>query len=295
MQQSAHPRTCSPQRARSVPRPSYWRKSTPTASTTVTTTPQRLRYARAVLSPLFFAQEFLNFKLEPAQEHVLRNAHFKKRIALNCNRQWGKSTIAAILIAHRLFTQPGALVLIIAPAGRQSGEAFLKVKAFLRHLDQPLKSDGINPESIVLPNGSRLVCLPAVDETARGFSSVSLMLFDEASRIDDRIYLAFRPMLAVGQGDLMIISTPQGRQGFFYREMAGLSGRTANQWFRHTGPVTECIPRITTEFIEDEKSIGDSYFRQEWMCEFLKTAFYALDELTLHKIVKRELESFEWL
>ena len=248
------------------------------------------------MSLLFFAQHFLNFKLEPPQEHVLRNAHFKRRIALNCNRQWGKSTIAAIMIAHRLFTQPGCLVLIIAPAGRQSGEAFLKVKAFLRQLDQPLKSDGINPDSIVLPNGSRLVCLPAVEVTSRCFSSVSFMLFDEASRIDDDIYLAFRPMLAVGNGDLMIISTPDGRNGFFYREMTALSGdRTADHWFRHTGPVTECIPRISLEFIEEEKSIGDAYFRQEWMCEFLKTTIYTLDELTLHKMIKRELDSFEWL
>ena len=247
-------------------------------------------------APSYFAQHFLNFQPEPPQVHVLENAHFKRRIILNCNRQWGKSTIAAILITHRLFTNPGCLVLIIAPAGRQSGEAFLKVKRYLRHsLHQTFTTDGINRDSVLLNNGSRLVALPAIEETTRCFSAVSLMLFDEASNIDDDVYLAFRPMVAVGNGDIMIISTPRGRKGFFYREMAGLNQRTAPQWFRHTGPVTECVPRISEEFIEDEKSLGDSHFRQEWLCEFLRTAIYTFDEETLQKAVKRELDSFQWL
>jgi len=147
---------------------------------------------------------------------------------------------------------PNALVLIVAPAGRQSGETFLKVKDFLLHLNLALKSDGVNPNSVVLENGSRLVSLPAVDNTARGFSAVSMILFDEAARIKDRIYLAFRPMLAVAKGDLILISTPAGRRGFFYREMAGLD-KTAHGWFRHTGPVTECIPRISPESSKKKK------------------------------------------
>lgn len=297
MRQSAQRPRCSPQRARSVPRPSHWEQtaSKPQQNNQKEDTATRLRHVRAIFSPLFFAKELLNFHPEPAQEHVLRNAHFKKRIALNCNRQWGKSTIAAILIAHRLYTQPNSLVLIVAPAGRQAGETFLKVKDFLLHLDQPLTTDRINQDSIVLPNGSRLVCLPAVDGTARGFSSVSLLLFDEAARIKDRVYFAFRPMLAVKQGDLMIISTPEGRSGFFYREMMGLNPKTAGKWFRHTGPVTECMPRITQDFIDEEQSLGEAYFQQEWMCVFLKTTLYTLDELTLHKMIKRELDAFEWL
>ena len=275
-------------RSRTRPRASYWSQK-PTNQTPLDT-----RYALAVLSPLFFAKEFLHFQPEPPQEHVLKTAHFKKRIALNCNRQWGKSTIAAILVAHRLFTQPNSLILIVAPAGRQAGETFLKVLDFLYTLDIPLRSDRVNAHSVVLPNGSRLVSLPAVDGTTRGFSSVSLLLFDEASRIKDRIYLAFRPMLAVSKGDLIIISTPNGRRGFFYREMQGLDA-TAHQWFRHIGPVTECMPRIGQEIIDEESAKGDSYFRQEWLCEFLETAIYAMDEKTINNLIKEYTEAYKWL
>lgn len=280
-------------RARSIlppqPRPSFW--------SPILKPIQFIdeRYARAVLSPLFFAIAFLGFSPEPTQAHILQNAHFKKRIALNCNRQYGKSTIAAILIAHRLFTQPNSLVLIVAPAGRQAGETFLKVLDFLYLLDLgPLHSDRINPHSVVLPNGSRLVSLPAVEGTTRGFSSVSLILFDEASRIKDRIYFAFRPMVAVAKGDLILISTPNGRRGFFYREVIGLD-RDANQWFRHTGPVTDCLPRISQDVIDEEQAKGDSYFRQEWLCQFLESAIYAMDELTINNLIKQYVEAYKWL
>ena len=294
MPQSAHKTRRSPRRVTHAPqpRPNYWAaasKHTESHQPAATKT-----QALAILSPLFFAKTLLGFNPEPAQERVLTNAHFSQRIALNCNRQWGKSTIAAILIAHRLYTQSGSLVLIVAPAGRQAGETFLKVKDFLSQLDLDLKSDRVNPNSLVLPNGSRLVSLPAVDGTARGFSAVSLILFEEAARIKDRIYFAFRPMLAVSQGDIILISTPAGRRGFFYREFAGQDA-AAHKWFRHTGPVTECQPRISQAFIDEEQPKGHGYFRQEWLCEFIETGIYALDEQTIHKIIKRELDAFKWL
>ena len=49
----------------------------------------------------------------------------------------------------------------------------------------------------------------------RGFSAVSLLMIDEAARVDDAVYKALRPMLAVGNGDLWLMSTPLGRRGFF--------------------------------------------------------------------------------
>ena len=41
---------------------------------------------------------------------------------------------------------------------------------------------------------------------------------DEASRVDDALYFAIRPMLAVSGGSLMMLSTPYGKRGVFYEE-----------------------------------------------------------------------------
>jgi hypothetical protein len=60
-----------------------------------------------------------------------------------------------------------------------------------------VKGDGDNEMSSQFPNGSRIVGLPGSEGTIRGFSAVSLLLVDEASRVPDELYLAVRPMLAV--------------------------------------------------------------------------------------------------
>jgi hypothetical protein len=60
--------------------------------------------------------------------------------------------------------------------------------------------------------------LPGVEDTVRGFSAVSLMLIDEAAPVNDDLYKTVRPMLAVGDGDLWLMSTPNGQRGFFYNE-----------------------------------------------------------------------------
>jgi hypothetical protein len=42
------------------------------------------------------------------------------------------------------------------------------------------------------------------------FLKVSLLLIDEASRVEDNLYDAGRPTLAVSDGDLWLMSTPYG-------------------------------------------------------------------------------------
>jgi hypothetical protein len=39
-----------------------------------------------------------------------------------------------------------------------------------------------------------------MEDTIRGFSAVSMLVIDEASRVSDEMYEALRPMLAVGDG-----------------------------------------------------------------------------------------------
>ncbi|MFN0166443.1 MAG: hypothetical protein ACKV22_08430 [Bryobacteraceae bacterium] len=161
-------------------------------------------------NPSWFARLALGFSPDPHQERVLTSLH--PRRALCCSRQWGKSTLAAVLAVHRLvYGPPGNTSVIVAPALRQSRELLRKMRSFVRTLGFRPRGDGDNPHSLMLPNASRVVAVPARDATTRGFSSVSLLILDEAARIPDFVYYAFRPMLAVSQGDLLALSTPAGR------------------------------------------------------------------------------------
>jgi hypothetical protein len=206
----------------------------------------------------------LGFEADEAQMTVVRSE--AKRGILNCTRQWGKSTIGAAKAVHRAFTRAGSLVLVASPSARQSNELVEKARAMLRMLGVRPRGDGGSRISAVLPNGSRIVGLPEMQDTIRGYSAVSLLLIDEAARVEDETYLALRPMLAVGRGDLWLMSTPHGKRGFFHEawEYGG------EDWFRMSVPATEC-PRIGKDFLEEErKAMGAKWFEQEYLCGFVE-------------------------
>ena len=161
-----------------------------------------------------FARERLGFEPDEQQSRMLLSG--AKQGILNCTRQWGKSTTAAVKAVHRAYTRPGSLVLVASPSERQSAGLVRKAAGMLRSLKIRPRGDGDNSISLLLPNESRIVGVPGREGTVRGYSSVSLMLIDEAARVEEEMYRALTPMLAVGGGDLWIMSTPCGKRGFFY-------------------------------------------------------------------------------
>ena len=161
-----------------------------------------------------FAAKKLGLAADEKQREVL--LWTGKRGILNCTRQWGKSTIAAAKAVHRAYTRPGSLVLVASPTERQSAEFLRKAAAMTQNLGIKPRGDGDNAISLQYPNRSRIVGLPGTEATVRGFSAVSLLLIDEAARVEDVMYKSLRPMLAVGDGDLWLMSTPYGKRGFFY-------------------------------------------------------------------------------
>jgi hypothetical protein len=217
----------------------------------------------ARLDPVEFARSALGFEADARQAEVLRSG--AKRLLLNCTRQWGKSTVTAIAALHRASFQPGSLVLVTGPSERQAAEFVRKVRDFVSLLGVRPRGDGQN-KSVVLPNGSRIVGVPSKQSTVRGFSNASLLIIDEAAHASDQLYLAMRPVLAVSGGDLWCLSTPNGKRGFFWDAWT----KQGEAWTRISVPATECA-RIPAAFLEEERQTQpDSWFRQEYLCEFVQ-------------------------
>ncbi|MBT9174208.1 MAG: hypothetical protein DDT21_02619 [Syntrophomonadaceae bacterium] len=220
---------------------------------------------RLGLDPTFFAQEALDFHPDDWQAQALRWSG--KRLLLNCCRQSGKSTTAAILALHRALYYPQSLVLLVSPSLRQSSELFRKVTDMLARLEVRPRLLEDNRLSFTLDNGARVVSLPSSEATIRGFSGADLIVEDEAARVPDDLYMAVRPMLAVSGGRLILMSTPWGKRGHFHQEWT----QGGNTWERVEIKAPQC-PRISPEFLEEERaSLGDWWFRQEYMCEFVET------------------------
>ena len=235
-------------------------------------------------NPVAWAREVLNFDPDPKQEQIL-SANVRRGI-LNCTRQWGKSTTCAIKAVHYAQFHPDSLTLVASPSLRQSAEFLRKARKAVAKLGIRARGDGENRCSLLLPNGARIVGIPESEDTIRGFSDVGLLIIDEASRVSDVMYSALRPMLAVRNGSLWLMSTPNGKRGFFYREWS-----SDQPWLRIQATAEEC-PRIPSDFLREEQlTLAEDEFRQEYCCEFLSADGALFDEAVLHACLTDYMET----
>ena len=212
------------------------------------------------------------------QERLLRSE--APRVLLNCARQSGKSTMAGVVALHKSLLTPGSLVLILAPAERQAKELFSKVAGFYQTLGHPIPADSYRKLGVELANGSRIEALPGTEKTIRGFSGAALLIVDEAARVEDDLYYAIRPMLAVSGGRLMMLTTPYGKRGVFFEEWSG-----RENWERYEVRAEEC-ERIPSSFLEEERRALPAWiFRQEYECSFEDTE----DQLFGYELVQSSI------
>ena len=246
------------------------------------------RDLRHMTDRVIWAKEALGFHPEsPLQFAALFSQ--ARNLILNCNRQWGKSTIAALRILHRAWFWPNSLILIVSRAHAQSGETLHKIKSFLPDLGiLTPKGDGVNRLSIKLPNGSRIIALPGGEKPTRSYSSVALLVIDEAAMVPDPVQDAVIPTLARTNGDLMLISTPRGKRGSFYRTW--VYGGT--DWERIFGPATES-PRISSQFLESQKARGEDFYAQEYLCEFIDRDSHLFNQDQVRAIFTQDFQSWQ--
>jgi hypothetical protein len=184
-------------------------------------------------------------------------------------------------------------VLVLTPSERQSSEFVRRIKELHEALCQPRSVAGQvqsfyekqvaeagkddiyfrlpdktreSSLQLHLDNGSRIIGLPASEGKVRVYSSVALLLIDEASRVEDNLYRAMRPMLAVSRGRLLALSTPFGKRGWFHDAWHG-----PGDWERVKVTAEQC-PRIPADFLaEERRALGERWFKQEYSCSFEDT------------------------
>lgn len=236
------------------------------------------------LDPVMLAEQ-AGIECDPWQARFLRST--SKRILLNCHRQSGKSTAAAGKAVHTAVFNEDALVLVLSPGLRQSQELFRKCLDFYKAADRPEPPGAESALRLELDNGSRIIALPGNESTVRGYSGVRLLIIDEAARVPDELYMAVRPMLAVSGGQLMALSTPWGTRGWWYE-----AWRSDFTWERYEVKATEC-PRIPAEFLQEEKqNMGDFWYRQEYMCEFVDAISQAFTREEVDAAFKEEVDAW---
>jgi hypothetical protein len=242
-------------------------------------------FALAV-DPVAFARR-VGIDPDEKQQELLTSTAL--RTLVNCTRQWGKSTSVAIMAAHEALYNPGSLVIVASPSQQQSTELFRKIHGFWQKLPNAPAATQENLTRMALENGSRVISLPGTEKTVRGYSAPSLVIVDEASRVDDELITAVSPMLAtVKHGRLIAVSTPAGKRGFFYEKW--MDGGPA--WHRITVRADQC-PRISAEFLaEQRESLGETRYAQEFECAFIEDGESAFNSALIEAALSMDFEPF---
>lgn len=222
---------------------------------------EELRHA---LDPVVFALDRLKFAPDPWQASVLRSS--SRRILLNCTRQAGKTSTTAVLALHTAIYQPDSLILLFSKAQRQSSELLAKIHGHISTMVRPPVLFKEAATELKLANGSRIVSLPGDGDSIRGFSAPNLIVEDEAGFVSDDLYEAFLPMLATSNGRLVLMSTPNGKRGHFYRAWSGMD----QKWQRES-ITADKVSRISPEYLDDMRAeYGPWKFQQEFFCKFVE-------------------------
>jgi len=228
--------------------------------------------ARA-LDPALLAQDAA-IDLDPWQADFVRSN--APQVAMLIPRQHGKTEAAVMKALSVATAEPDSLVLIVSPAQRLSDEFVRRACSAYSRIENAPGLIGDAARRIELENKSRILALPGDNDgdTLRGLANVRLAIIDETSRCSDALITAVRPMLATNtRGQLIYLSTPKGKRGVFYETW------TSNDpdWHRIHVELGSC-DRITPEFLARErKNLGETKFREEYLCEFLDSDIAAFN------------------
>jgi len=233
--------------------------------------------------PVLFAEVVFGFKPFPYQQKLLQDE--SKRIVACMGRQTGKTTVNAIKAIHFAYCNPKILVLIVSPSLRQS------MIMFDRILDL-IYSNPWLPKSVVrktrtlihLDNGSRIVALPCSANLLRGYTA-DLIIADECSFMPEEVITQVMfPMLSTTNGTAIFLSTPWGRNHFFYRAFMD-----PNYSVHHVRSSESLL--ITKEFLEEQRrNMTAETYKMEYEAEFTEAATSFFPQDLIRSCVDSEME-----
>ncbi len=193
-------------------------------------------------------------------------------------RQTGKSFTLALEAVMEALERKRSTSLILSASERQSREVMEKVLTHLRYFcarSGEIISAEDSREEARLPNGSRIISLPANPDTVRGFSG-NVFLDEFAFHTNaEEIWRAMYPAVTRGFG-VRGSSTPKGKQNLFH----ALWDR-ADGFSRHCTTIHDAINNGLDIDIQRLRAgiLDPESWAQEYECRFLDetTAFITYD------------------
>lgn len=221
-------------------------------------------------------------ELDSWQKEVL---NYKGNLVVCSGRQTGKSTVIAMKAAEFVINNKNKQVLIISVTEDQAKEMLLKAVLYITdyykaYIKKPY-SKNVLKDIIRLNNGS-MIRTKAVGQGGvgvRGFT-IDMLIADEAAFMPEDVWPAVTPMLSTTGGDIVLLSTPHGRKGYFWQSYSEAEKLGFKVWHinsvenSETRPIskswTEFRKTAQIEFIKSERvRLTELQFAQEYLGQFV--------------------------
>ncbi len=188
-----------------------------------------------------------------------------RQIAALCTRRSGKTRTTACRITGQSLTRPNWKTLLFAPTEDQSKELLGYVAEMNDALGCPVPLVSRTESRLKWANGSEVRAKSDVAKSSKGFTPNAVVI-DEAAVVSDELYLTVMPMLVLGRCELLALTTPYGKAGWFF-DLWETPAKRAN-WTCFTVTAYQC-PRIDRAILAEHKAtMPPRWFDQEYLCVF---------------------------
>ena len=211
--------------------------------------------------------ESVNYQPHDAQL-LVHNSSARFRI-VTAGRRFGKSLLASRECMARMIV-PNQIIWIVAPTYDLTQKVFREVFwSFHKFLPHWIKKSSEAEMTIELVNGSTIKCKSADNPISLIGEGVNFLIVDECARISETVWTeALRPTLTDTEGDVLLISTPQGMNWFRQMFIRGQDPNENN--YKSWQFPSSANPFLKKEEIEEAKrTIPERVFRQEYLAEFM--------------------------
>lgn len=167
-----------------------------------------------------FVKVLFKKELYPYQAEFITNSLAFDRTSARWCRQTGKSTSVAILAVLFALQHEKKRILIVAPRDEHVGELFDKIKQHAQLADDQLGCIARQTKRMIeFVNGTIIQAITTGDKglSVRG-KTADVLIIEEAAFVKQKIYEeVLRPTTLKTRGKIIELSTPWGKQGFFYQ------------------------------------------------------------------------------
>ena len=202
-----------------------------------------------------------------------------KYIIANLSRQQGKTTIIKAIVCQWFFTR-GEKIGYVTPTKTLAKIIYEELKQQLSSVIS--KSDGVYHTLTNGWTGSHLSFFSAEQADAIRGQTFDYLIIDEAAFMksdpeNDIWYNVLWPTVKVKGKKIVMISTPRGKNGFFYDyAVRALQGEKKFKYIKRTIYDDGLITKEEIEALK--KNYPPLAWKQEYMCEFLDNAISAIPD-----------------